>query len=351
MNALERLTWPGVVTAYRDRLGLLPQSAPSITLLEGNTPLVEAQFDGKTLHFKIEGQNPTGSFKDRGMCVAVSGAVADGAHTLVCASTGNTAASAAAYAARAGLSCLLLLPAGGVALGKVSQALAAGARAVTVDGTFDQALAIARRLADERDGFGLVNSVNPLRLEGQKTAAFEVIAALGGRAPDAMVLPVGNAGNISAYWRGFVEEHRRSGTALPKMFGVQAKGAAPLVYGAPVAHPVTFASAIRIGDPVSAHLARTAVEESKGRFLAVTEDEIRAAHRDLPKQTGLFAEPASAAAAAGVRRLVADGTLTADMTVTVVLTGHGLKDPQAVLDHVSLPLPVPADMEAVVRSL
>jgi threonine synthase len=343
--------WPGVVTAFRHRLPLLAAAAPAVTLLEGDTPLLFAELDGVAVHLKIEGQNPTGSFKDRGMCVAVSGAVAAGARGVLCASTGNTAASAAAYAARAGLSCTLLLPAGGVALGKVAQALGSGARAVSVEGPFDAALALARRLTAERPDLALVNSVNPLRLEGQKTAAFEVVAALGGRAPDALVLPVGNAGNISAYWRGFTEEHAATGAGLPRLFGVQAAGAAPMVTGQWVDEPRTFASAIRIGRPASAHLARRAVEESGGAFLAVTDEEIAAAHRDLPRQTGVFAEPASCAAVAGLRRLLADGAVTPGMTVVLVLTGHGLKDPDAVTRGLALPEPIPATDAALTAAL
>jgi threonine synthase len=322
--------WPGVVDRYRERLPL-PAGAEAVTLLEGNTPLLPADAlsspGGPRLWLKLESMNPTASFKDRGMTVAVTAARAAGARTVVCASTGNTAASAAAYAARAGMACVVVLPAGAVAQGKLLQARAAGARTVAIEAGFDGALALVREVAALHPEIALVNSVNPLRLEGQKTAAFEIVDALG-RSPAAVVLPVGNAGNISAYHRGF-EEARRLGwiDRLPRLFGVQAAGAAPLVDGAEVEHPETVASAIRIGRPASAALAREAVRATGGAFLKVEDREILAAYRDLPRRLGVFAEPASAAAVAGFARLLAQGAWGPDDDVVAVITGHGLKDP------------------------
>ena len=322
--------WPGVVARYRERLPL-PAGAEPVTLLEGATPLLAADGlvgpGGPRVWLKLESMNPTGSFKDRGMTVAVTAARALGARAVVCASTGNTAASAAAYGARAGLACTVLLPRGGVAAGKLLQARMAGAQGLIVDAGFDRALELVRAVAAARPEIALVNSVNPLRLEGQKTAAFEIVEVLGD-APTALVLPVGNAGNISAYHKGF-EEARALGWArrLPRLLGVQAAGAAPLVGGEPVAAPETVASAIRIGRPASAHLARRAVEATGGAFLAVDDAAILEAHRELPRRLGVFAEPASAAAVAGLWRLVAEGRLGPDDDVVVVITGHGLKDP------------------------
>lgn len=322
--------WRGIIDTYRPYLSL-PAGAPTVTLHEGNTPLVPARRSGRgaDLHFKIEGANPTGSFKDRGMAVAVSGALAEGARFLVCASTGNTSASAAAFAARAGLPALLAVPAGNgaVAQGKLAQALAFGARLVLVRGNFDQALAAVRALAASRPDAALVNSVNPLRLEGQKTAAFEVVEQLGD-APEWLCIPVGNAGNISAYWRGFCE-YRQSGRAgrVPRLIGAQAAGAAPLVHGREVDEPQTLASAIRIGRPASAHLARAAVAEADGRFLAVSDAEILEAYRFLARQEGIFCEPASAASLAGFWQAQQAGLIAPGQRVVCVLTGNGLKDP------------------------
>ncbi len=342
--------WRGIVEEFRRDLSL-PADAPAITLREGNTPLVPALRAGRgaDLFFKVEGCNPTGSFKDRGMAVAVSGAVAEGARALVCASTGNTSASAAAYAARAGLPALLAVPAGdgAVAKGKLAQALAAGARLVLVRGNFDQALAAVRTLAAARPHVALVNSVNPLRLEGQKTGAFEVVAQLGD-APDWLCIPVGNAGNISAYWRGFCE-YRAAGRArsVPRLLGAQAEGAAPLVSGRPVDAPVTVASAIRIGRPASAHLARAAVAEADGRFLAVTDAQIIEAYRFLARQEGIFCEPASAASLAGFWAARASGLIPEGARAVCVLTGHGLKDPDRAVAEGDAPLEVEATAEAL----
>ena len=327
MNARPRL-----MERYR-RFLPVTDSTPALSLGEGATPLVHAERLGHAigvpnLFLKIEGQNPTGSFKDRGMVVAVAKAVEGGAKALVCASTGNTSASAAAYGAHAGLDVIVILPKGQIALGKLLQALAAGARVVAVDGNFDQALKIVRGLAEQDDHpVTLVNSVNPFRLDGQKTAAFEICDDLG-RAPDILAIPVGNAGNISAYWAGF-REYAAAGLvpSTPAMWGFQAAGAAPLVLGRPVERPETIATAIRIGAPASWDKAVSAREESGGRIESVTDDEILAAYRDLARFEGLFCEPASAAGVAGVRKMAQAGRLDQDATVVAVLTGHGLKDP------------------------
>jgi threonine synthase len=308
-------------------------ATPSLTLGEGDTPLVHAARLGAAigvpnLHLKLEGMNPTGSFKDRGMVVAVAKAAEAGARALVCASTGNTSASAAAYGAAAGMDVIVVLPRGQIATGKLLQALMAGAKVVAIDGNFDQALAIVRALAEQDDHpVTLVNSVNPFRLDGQQTGAFEVCDELG-RAPDILAIPVGNAGNISAYWMGF-RAYAAAGriNTTPRMWGFQAAGAAPLVHGARVDHPETVATAIRIGDPASWTLAIAARDASGGRIDAVTDDEILAAYRDLARVEGVFCEPASAASVAGVRKAAASGALDADTLVVCVLTGHGLKDP------------------------
>ncbi len=346
--------WPGIVAAFRHELGLLPAGAPALSLGVGNTPLVPARRAGRgqiDLHFKWEGSNPTGSFKDRGMAVAVSGAIAAGARGLICASTGNTAASAAAYGARAGLPVTLAIPAGHVAQGKLAQAVACGAVLLGLDGGFDAALAAVREAAALRPDLAVVNSVNPLRLEGQKTAAHEVVAQLG-RAPDWLAIPVGNAGNIPAYGRGFAE-CRAAGRAAaqPRLLGVQAAGAAPMVRGAPVDAPETVATAIRIGRPASGDLARAAVAASDGRFLAVSDDEILAAYRFLAQEEGLFAEPASAASLAGLWRALESGLVAQGATVVAVLTGHGLKDPERAVTLGAAPRPVAATGAAVAAAL
>jgi len=309
----------------------ITERTPRLTLGEGNTPLVRARsLERETgvpeIWLKVEGQNPTGSFKDRGMVVAVAKALEVGARMVLCASTGNTAASAAAYAARAGMSCTVILPAGQVAAGKLAQAIAHGAHVVAVRGTFDVALAVVRALA-ERGEATLVNSVNPDRLEGQKTAAFEICETLG-EAPDALFIPVGNAGNITAYWRGFVEA-ARTGMARrrPRMYGYQAEGAAPLVSGKPVAEPETIATAIRIGNPASWRGAIGARDESGGAIDAVSDGEILDAYSFLARCEGVFAEPASAAAIAGLRKRAHAGGLGGVERVVCVLTGNGMKDP------------------------
>ncbi len=323
---------PRLMDRYADFLPLTDRT-PRISLGEGATPLVRtcnlaAHLGIDELYLKFEGTNPTGSFKDRGMVVAVAKAIEEGAASIVCASTGNTSASAAAYGAAAGLEVVVLLPAGKIALGKLLQALVAGARVVAVDGNFDDALRVVRELAEQdAHPVTLVNSVNPYRIEGQKTAAFEVVDDLG-RAPDILAIPVGNAGNITAYWAGF-RAYRDAGLsdALPRMMGFQAAGAAPIVLGHPVEKPETVATAIRIGNPASWDRAVAARDESGGLIEAVTDDEILAAYRDIVRLEGIFCEPSSAASVAGIRKLVREGRLDRSATVVCVLTGHGLKDP------------------------
>ena len=354
-------------------------ATPPITLGEGNTPLVHARSLGRAigipeLHLKVEGMNPTGSFKDRGMVVAVARALEDGAEAVICASTGNTAASATAYAAAAGLESLVVLPAGQIARGKLVQALFGGARVVAVEGGFDDALRIVRELTGEDgesaaatpDGAAiwsgaaakgaakhvtLVNSVNPHRIAGQQTAAFEIIDDLGG-APDYLALPVGNAGNITAYWKAF-NAYRDAGLVetRPVMLGFQAAGAAPLVVGHPIAEPETVATAIRIGDPASWHGAVRARDESSGVIAAVSDEEILEAWRDLARHEGIFCEPASAAPVAGLRRLVAESAIDPGGTVVAVLTGHGLKDPELAARHAPEVLTAEPTAEGVRQAL
>jgi len=324
---------PRLVERYREFLPITA-AAPVISLGEGNTPLLRVDHIGariglSNLYVKYEGMNPTGSFKDRGMVVAISKAVEDGAKAVICASTGNTSASAAAYGAAAGLEVIVVLPRGKIALGKLIQAMAAGAKIVAVDGNFDQALRVVRDMAEQKDHpVTLVNSVNPYRIDGQTTAAFEVCDDLG-RAPEILAIPVGNAGNITAYWAGF-NRYRVAGRidSLPRMFGFQAAGAAPIVLGHPVEKPETIATAIRIGNPASWKGAEAARDESGGLIETVTDDEIVAAYRDLATSQGIFCEPASAASLAGVCKLAAAGRIDRDATVVCVLTGHGLKDPE-----------------------
>jgi threonine synthase len=332
---------------YRDLLAHDGEAFP-ITLGEGATPLVHARRLGAelgldNLFLKFEGTNPTGSFKDRGMVLALNRAAASGARAVVCASTGNTSASAAAYAAAAGIPCYVVLPAGKVARGKLAQAVAAGSRLITIDGNFDVALSVVRQLGDE--GLAVVvNSINPDRLEGQQTGAFEIVDALG-RAPDALALPVGNAGNITAYWRGF--NRCLPAGSRPRMLGFQADGAAPIVRGAPVERPETVATAIRIGNPASWRGALAARNESGGLIEAVSDEEILDAQRAIATREGIFCEPASAAGVAGVRRLALDGRLDRSATVVCVLTGHGLKDPDIVANEEGSMTAVPADLSAI----
>jgi len=335
-----------------------PDAAPWVTLNEGATPLVPLSKEGgNKVAVKLEGANPTGSFKDRGMTLGLTWAKALGAKAVVCASTGNTSASAAAYAARAGLNCIVLLPEGKVAQGKVAQAVAHGARLVTVRGSFDDAMGMVSALAAKGDVY-LVNSLNPLRLEGQKTLAFEVVEAMGWNVPDVMVFPVGNAGNVSAAWKALKElKALHMIDRLPRLVGVQAEGAAPIARAiaagasevTAVAKPETVATAIRIGDPVNATKAMAAFRESKGAVLTVTDDEILAAQRDLAAREGLFVEPSSAAPLAGWRKLAAQGAIAADESVVLVATGHGLKDAAAWKPEPRVIDPTLEALEAILR--
>lgn len=327
----------------------MPSMAPGsvVTLLEGNTPLVPAPrlsaMVGARVLLKVEGANPTGSFKDRGMTVAISKAHEDGAKAVVCASTGNTSASAAAYATRAGLKCVVLIPEGYIALGKLAQALVHGAQVLQIRGNFDNAFALVRELA-ETEPVTMVNSVNPYRIEGQKSGAFEIADVLGD-APDAHCIPVGNAGNITAYWKGY-QEYREAGraTKAPVMYGFQAAGSAPIVVGHPVERPETVATAIRIGNPASWQGALDAVAGSGGGVHAVTDAEILDAYRFLAGQEAVFCEPASAASVAGLMKV---GPPFPGATVVCTLTGHGLKDPDRAIAEVTVPSPVEADLAAV----
>jgi len=344
----------GVLRRYPSFLPITP-ATPALTLGEGSTPLLSAprlaEWVGVSeLFLKFEGLNPTGSFKDRGMVVAVAKAIEEGARTVLCASTGNTAASAAAYAARAGITAGVLLPRGKVAVGKLAQAVAYGARIVSLDGNFDAALDVARALA-KRYPAALVNSVNPYRVEGQATAAYEICDELGD-APDVVALPVGNGGNITAYWLGFRRyAERGSSTRLPRMLGVQAEGAAPLVRGEPVAQPETVATAIRIGRPASWDTAVAAVRESAGSFRAVSDAEILEAYREIARREGVFCEPASAASVAGLRAAVQAGEVERRSRCVCVLTGHGLKDPDTALGLPFRVAELPAEVEAVAGEL
>jgi threonine synthase len=346
-----------LIERYRDRLSLEPGD-PVVSLNEGSTPLIEAprlsERIGARAYLKFEGANPTGSFKDRGMTVAVSRAKGRGAEAVICASTGNTAASAAAYAARAGLRGAVIVPEGKIAIGKLAQALMHGARVIALQGNFDDALTIVRELA-QKHPIELVNSVNPHRIEGQKTAAFEVVEDLG-EAPGALAIPVGNAGNVTAYWRGFQEAAEvagESGPGLPILYGFQAEGAAPLVSGAPVANPETVASAIRIGNPARWEEAMSAFTASRGRVAAVSDEQILDAYRWLAASEGVFCEPASAASVAG---LLAHGLpvvegATPPESVVCVLTGHGLKDPDTALGKAPAVVNCLNDLSAVERAV
>lgn len=342
----------GVLEHYKQHLPVTLQT-PSLTLGEGDTPLVYAnalsQETGCQVYLKLEGCNPTGSFKDRGMVVAMAKAAEAGSRTVICASTGNTSASAAAYAARAGLNCAVVIPSGQIARGKLSQAIVYGARILAIDGNFDRALELTRQLA-EQFNLALVNSVNPHRIEGQKTAAFEVVDDLG-RAPDILALPVGNAGNITAYWKGFNEYARVKGTALPRMWGFQAAGAAPLVRGEPVADPHTIATAIKIGNPASWRGAVGARDESGGLIDAVTDDEIGAAYSFLARREGVFVEPASAASVAGLLKKAGAGQLARGQQIVCILTGSGLKDPEFALSAGFHAQTLPAELDTLAHAL
>ena len=344
----------GVLKRYASRLPLTA-ATPALTIGEGSTPLVrsrslEREFGVGALYFKLEGCNPTGSFKDRGMVVAVAKAMEEGMTRLLCASTGNTSASASAFGAASGLETVVLVPEGSVAPGKMSQAVAYGARIVTIQGNFDDALRIARELAAYEERFALVNSVNPNRLEGQKTAAFEIVDDLGD-APDYLFIPVGNAGNITAYWRGFAEYHQAGiATRRPRMMGMEAAGAAPIVQGAPVLKPETVASAIRIGNPANWAGAVAARDESGGTVDAVTDSEILEAYGLLPSMEGIFCEPASAAGVAGLIKQARAGADFSSATVVCIITGTGLKDtPMAEQLMTRPPETAPPDVREVAR--
>ena len=354
--------WPGVIGRYRAHLPVSAKT-PVITLLEGNTPLIPSRALGKRLgqgiqvYLKYEGLNPTGSFKDRGMTLTISKAVEAKSRAVICASTGNTSASASAYAARAGLRSIVLIPSGAIALGKLSQALIHGAKVAAVEANFDACLALVRSLAQTYP-VTLVNSINPHRIEGQKTCAFEICDALG-RAPDLQVMPVGNAGNITSQWKGYREYHAAGRiTRLPRMVGIQAEGAAPLVSGKIVKVPRTIATAIRIGNPASWQGALTAVEQSGGRLDAVSDREILLAYQMLAAEDGVFAEPASAASVAGLLKMSRTGDLKTarsgrarPMTIVCVLTGHGLKDPERAIKSVRVGRPLPPSLSVIARAV
>ncbi|KKM08797.1 threonine synthase [Clostridiales bacterium PH28_bin88] len=345
------MVWRGVIPEYRDYLPVTDQT-PMVSLQEGNTPLIKAEglsrIVGANVYLKYEGLNPTGSFKDRGMVMAVAKAVEEGSKAIMCASTGNTSAAAAAYAARCGLKCSVLIPEGNIALGKLAQALIYGATVVSIQGNFDDALELVRKITADYP-ITLVNSVNPYRIEGQKTAAFEVCDQLG-HAPDYLAIPVGNAGNITAYWKGFKQYHTagRAGR-LPEMIGFQAEGAAPIVLGRPVEKPETVATAIRIGNPASWEGAVSAARESGGFIDKVSDQQILAAQRLLASKEGVFAEPASAASVAGLLQCAERGMFGQEDEIVCVLTGHGLKDPNIAIKQVSEPISVPATEEAVLK--
>ena len=347
--------WPGIIERYREFLPVSPRT-PVVTLLEGNTPLVpaprlaEATDPTLKIYLKCEGFNPTGSFKDRGMTMAISKALEAGSRAVICASTGNTSASAAAFAARAGINAFVMVPRGGVALGKLSQAAIHGARVLMVEGSFDQALAIVMQIA-ERYPVTLVNSINPFRIEGQKTGAFEVVDQLG-RPPDYHLIPVGNAGNITAYWRGY-KEYQRAGraTELPRMVGFQAAGAAPIYENRVILEPRTVATAIKIGNPASWGPAVEAMKDSNGWIDIVTDEEILHAYRLLAREEGIFMEAASAASVAGLVKTVKTGRVERGSTLVLTLTGHGLKDPDTALESASRPTTVPAELGAVLAQL
>ncbi len=349
------MVWRGVIHQYRDFLPVT-EMTPVITLLEGNTPLIRADRLRDVLgarielFLKYEGANPSGSFKDRGMTVAVSKAMEEGANAVICASTGNTSASAAAYAARAGCRAIVVVPKGKIALGKLSQAIMHGAMLVQLEGNFDIAFEIVKGVS-EKFPVALVNSINPFRIEGQKTAAFEVCDQLGGP-PDFLFIPVGNAGNISAYWKGF-REYQGAGRlgSVPRMIGWQAEGAAPLVLGQVVEHPETVASAIRIGNPASWKMALAAIEESHGNIGVVSDTEILSAYREVAQQEGVYCEPASAAAVAGLIKYCREGKIPRGARVVCVLTGHGLKDPETALTLAPSLRSVEPNVEAVVLAI
>ncbi|AVM00160.1 threonine synthase [Gordonia iterans] len=346
--------WPGLIEAYRDRLPV-GDDWTIVTLLEGGTPLVPAphlsELTGCEVYLKVEGLNPTGSFKDRGMTMAVTTAVNNGKRAVLCASTGNTSASAAAYATRAGITSAVLIPEGKIAMGKLAQAVMHGAKVIQVQGNFDDCLELARKVTADFPEIELVNSVNPARIEGQKTASFEIVDVLG-RAPDVHSLPVGNAGNITAYWKGY-KEYREAGItdSLPRMLGTQAAGAAPLVLGKPVTNPETIATAIRIGAPASWNQAVAAKEESDGMFRAATDEKLLEAYRLIAGKEGVFVEPASAASVAGLLAAHSEGWVKPGSLVVCTVTGNGLKDPDTALRDMPQVEAIPVDPMAVAGAL
>ena len=345
--------WRGVIHEYRDWLPI-SSAMPVVTLREGGTPLVPAgvlsELVGCDVYLKVEGANPTGSFKDRGMTMAISKAAEGGAKAVICASTGNTSASAAAYAVKAGMVCAVLVPDGKIAMGKLAQAVVHGATLLQVDGNFDDCLVLARDLS-EKYPVALVNSVNPARIEGQKTASFEIVDMLGD-APDLHLLPVGNAGNITAYWKGYKEYAAASlASKRPRMWGFQAAGAAPIVNGAPVANPETIATAIRIGNPASWEQAVAARDESGGVIESVTDDQILTAYHLLAAREGVFVEPASAAGVAGLLQAHEQGRIDSGQRIVITVTGNGLKDPQWALANAPEPVRVPVDALAAAQAL
>lgn len=357
------MAWKGLIEEYRKYLPVTG-STPVVTLKEGNTPLIHARNisgilgGGIEVYLKCEGANPTGSFKDRGMTMAISKALEEGSKAVICASTGNTSASAAAYSARAGLKCAVLIPEGAIALGKLSQALIHGSKVIAIKGNFDEALNLVREIADHHP-LTLVNSLNPYRIEGQKTGSFEICDELGD-APDFHAIPVGNAGNITAYWKGY-KEYKAAGRSgrLPKMLGFQAEGAAPIVLGHPVKEPKTIATAIKIGNPVSWKQAEAARDESGGLIDTVTDDEILAAYKLLAEKEGIFVEPASAASVAGILKLAKKGYFAAIRNthnairtrIVCVLTGHGLKDPDRAIAVVAKPAVVEPKLDRILKEI
>ncbi len=346
------MTWQGVLKEYKEYLPVT-ENTPDLTLYEGNTPLIKLEKIsrelGIELHAKFEGLNPTGSFKDRGMVLAVAKAKENGAHTVICASTGNTSAAASAYAARAGLNSIVVLPEGKVAVGKVTQAMMSGAKTVTIEGNFDDALRIVRKISEENEGIELVNSLNPYRIECQKTASFEVIDALG-KAPDYLCIPVGNAANIAAYWKGFKEYSEKKGSSLPKMYGFEAEGSAAIVKDKVIKNPETVGTAIRIGNPASWDKATAARDESGGKIDSVTDAEILSAYKLVAATEGVFCEPGSAASLAGVIKSVENGSIEKGSTVVTVLTGNGLKDPDTAMEvALDQPKKLPLDENVIVE--
>lgn len=347
------MKWRGVIEEYKEFLPVTDKT-PRVTFYEGNTPLLPSKYlselTGNNVYLKFEGANPTGSFKDRGMCMAIAKTLEKGFKATICASTGNTSASAAAFSARAGLKCIVVIPEGKIALGKLAQAMMYGAEVLAVDGNFDQALDLVRQIS-EKYPVDLVNSLNPFRVEGQKTGAFEICNQLG-KVPDLHFIPVGNAGNITAYWKGY-KEYKKAGKikSLPKMMGFQAAGSAPIVLGHPVKKPETIATAIRIGNPASWKQAEAARDESGGTIDKVTDEEILEAYRLVAAKDGVFCEPASAASVAGLIKTHKADKLPKGKTIVCILTGHGLKDPDQAVKQGKQPVKLPCQVEAIIKEV